>query len=285
MALQRIGLIGVGLLGTAIAERLLASGYRVHGFDVDSSRRSNLARLGGSPEPSAEDVAAICGSILLSLPDSEIAAEVLRQIGPALLPGSTIMDTTTGAPEDAVVFGNALARRGRHYLDTTVGGSSDQVRKRDAIVIAGGDERALERCLPILSCFGHPVFRAGPCGSGARMKLVVNLVLGLNRAALAEGLALASGLGLSRQKALEILLAGPAYSTAMKRKGHKMVAGDFEPEARLSQHLKDVRLILAASARNGVDLPLSQRHADLLERAEALGFGSADNSAVIKAFD
>ena len=275
----------MGLLGAAIAERLVASGYLVHGFDIDPSRRSNLVRLGGSPERSPEDVAAICRSILLSLPDSGIAAEVLRQIGPALLPGSTIMDTTTGAPENAVAFGEALARRGRHYLDTTVGGSSDQVRKRDAIVIAGGDERTLESCLPILSCFGQPVFHAGPCGSGARMKLVVNLVLGLNRAALAEGLALASGFGLSRQQALEILMAGPAYSRAMERKGRKMLSGDFAPEARLSQHLKDVRLILAAGRRNEVRLPLSQQHAGLLERAEALGFGSADNSAVIKAFD
>ena len=229
MAVERIGLIGVGLLGTAIAERLVASGYRVHGFDIDPSCRSNLARLGGSPETSPEDVAAICSSIVLSLPDSGIAAKVIRQIGPALLPSSTIMDTTTGAPEDAVAFGEALARRDRYYLDTTVGGSSDQVRERDAIVIAGGDEQALERCLPMLSCMAHSVFHAGPCGSGARMKLVVNLVLGLNRAALAEGLALALGFGLSRQKALEILLAGPPTRGPWSARGARWSLASLSP--------------------------------------------------------
>ncbi len=285
MAAQRIGLIGLGLLGAAIAERLVGSGYAVHGFDIEESRRSILGKLGGFPARSAEKVATECESVLLSLPDSGVVAEVLQRIDSALQPSSTIMDTTTGAPEDAIAFGETLARSGHHYLDTTVGGSSDQVRQHEAIVIAGGDERALKRCLATLRCLGRRVFHTGPCGSGASMKLVVNLVLGLNRAALAEGLAFASGYGLSRQQALEILMAGPAHSKAMDRKGHKMLSGDFEPEARLSQHLKDVRLILASGRRNGVRLPLSQRHAGLLERAEARGFGSADNSAVIKAFD
>ena len=285
MAPRSIGLIGLGLLGSAIAERLVGSGYSVRGFDIDESRRANLDALGGSPERSAEEVARKCDSLLLSLPDSGVVASVLARIDSALRTGSTIMDTTTGAPEDAVAFGEALARNGRHYLDTTVGGSSDQVRRHEAIVIAGGNEAALARCLPVLQCFGRKVFHTGPCGSGASMKLVVNLVLGLNRAALAEGLAFATGSGLARQQALEILKAGPAYSKAIDRKGHKMLSGDFEPEARLSQHLKDVRLILASGRRNGVRLPLSQQHAALLERAEALGFGSADNSAVIKAFE
>lgn len=285
MAAQRIGMIGLGLLGSAIAERLLASGHAVCGFDTDPSRRSNLARLGGSPARFPEEVARRCTSILLSLPDSGIVAEVLQRIVPALRPGSTVMDTTTGAPEDGRAFGEKLARRGHDYLDTTVGGSSDQVRTREAIVIAGGDGQALQRCLPILLAFSSRVFHAGPCGSGAQMKLVVNLVLGLNRAALAEGLVLASGFGLSLELALEVLKAGPAYSRAMDRKGRKMIDGDFEPEARLSQHLKDVRLILDAGRSNGVRLPLSRQHASLLERAEALGFGGADNSAVIKAFD
>ena len=285
MAARKVGLIGLGLLGSAISERLLGAGYPVHGFDIEPSRRSRLGELGGIPEDSPAAVALSCRWIVLSLPDSKVVETTLRQVSPHLKPTSTIMDTTTGAPEDGVAFAAALDHSGHRYLDTTVGGSSAQVRRREAIVIAGGDERALRDCRPILGSFGRKIYHAGPSGSGARMKLVVNLVLGLNRAALAEGLAFAEGLGLPPSLALEVLMEGPAGSKAMERKGPKMLADDFEPEARLSQHLKDVRLMLESARRCGVRLPLSRRHAKLLESAERLGYGDADNSAVIKAFD
>lgn len=117
------------------------------------------------------------------------------------------------------------------------------------------------------------------------MKLVVNLVLGLNRAVLAEGLTFAKRLGVSQQDALKVLKAGVAYSRIMDTKGDKMISGDFTPVARLSQHLKDVRLMLAAAARTGQRLPLSETHRELLERAEQLGLGALDNSAVIRAIE
>jgi 3-hydroxyisobutyrate dehydrogenase len=117
------------------------------------------------------------------------------------------------------------------------------------------------------------------------MKLVVNLVLGLNRAVLAEGLTLARHLELDLPQTLAVLKAGAAYSTVMDAKGAKMLSGDFAPQARLSQHAKDVRLILAAAGQSGVDLPLSQVHRELLERALAAGLGELDNSAIFRAFE
>jgi 3-hydroxyisobutyrate dehydrogenase-like beta-hydroxyacid dehydrogenase len=114
------------------------------------------------------------------------------------------------------------------------------------------------------------------------MKLALNLVLGLNRAVLAEGLTFAEALGLNPETALEVLRAGPAWSRVMETKGGKMLRRDFTPEARLSQHLKDVRLILAAGERGGAPLPLSSLHREILERAEAEGLGAEDNSAVIE---
>ena len=113
------------------------------------------------------------------------------------------------------------------------------------------------------------------------MKLVTNLVLGLNRAALAEGLVLAEELGVDGKQAFDVLRRSMAYSRIMDTKGEKMLTRDFTPQARLSQHLKDVRLILASSR---MPLPLSEAHRALLEKAEALGFGGADNSAVISAY-
>ena len=116
------------------------------------------------------------------------------------------------------------------------------------------------------------------------MKLVSNLVLGLNRAALAEGLVFAQALGLEAEAALGVLLGTMAYSRIMDTKGRKMIEGDFSVQARLSQHLKDIRLILDAAAAAGQALPLTEIHRQLLEVAEAAGFGEADNSAIIRAF-
>ena len=116
------------------------------------------------------------------------------------------------------------------------------------------------------------------------MKLVVNLVLGLNRAVLAEGLSLAGASGIELARALEVLMATPAYSAAMDVKGPKMVRGDFTPVARLAQHLKDVRLIRVMAQRHDASAPLSAAHEELLQRAVELGLGEADNSAIIRAF-
>ncbi len=285
MPAARVGLIGIGLLGSAIAERLLASGVAVHGFDIDPRGRERLAAAGGTVGESAPAVFRECADLFLSLPDSVVVGIVLDSIDRACLAGRTVMDTTTGAPRDAARFGQEVAAAGGCYLDTTVAGSSEQVRQREAIVIAGGERAALDRCRPLLTCLGRAVYHVGPCGSGSSMKLVFNLVLGLNRAALAEGLSLAEASGLPVHTALEILQAGPAHSRAMDHKGIKMISGEFSPQARLRQHLKDVRLMLAEGARHGCRLSLSEQHAALLETAEAMGFGDADNSAVIKAYD
>jgi 2-hydroxy-3-oxopropionate reductase len=114
------------------------------------------------------------------------------------------------------------------------------------------------------------------------MKLISNLVLGLNRAALAEGLAFASAIGIDPAAALEVLKGSSAYSRAMDVKGQKMIAGDFSVQARLSQHLKDVELMLQAARDAGQSLPLSETHRQLMQQAEACGWGDLDNSAIIK---
>jgi 3-hydroxyisobutyrate dehydrogenase-like beta-hydroxyacid dehydrogenase len=280
-----VGLIGVGLLGTALAERLLSAGFGVLGWDVDPARRDALLRLGGNPAPAVNAVPVACQRIILSLPNSDISADVLRDISDFLRPRHIVVDTTTGDPRSAEELAARLATRGVAYLDATVSGSSAQVRAAEATVMVGGPQNAFEHCRDLFRCFARHVFHVGSPGSGSRLKLVTNLVLGLNRAALAEALVFARSMGLDLNRTLEVLRNSAAYSRIMDTKGDKMVRGDFDPQARLSQHLKDVRLILEAAADAGLNLPLSQTHKELLERAEAAGFGQLDNSAVIRAYD
>jgi 3-hydroxyisobutyrate dehydrogenase-like beta-hydroxyacid dehydrogenase len=270
-----IGLVGVGLLGTALAERMLACGHELLTFDQNPEQTKRIAAAG-----SAREVASRCDTVVLCLPDSRVVSAVIEQLGDSLRPGTLLIDATTGDPDDTARLAAALRQRGVGYVDATIAGSSEQVRGGEAVVLVGGEAADVERAESVLSAWSDVRFHLGPSGSGARMKLVVNLVLGLNRAVLAEGLALAEASSIEPARALEVLKATPAYSTAMDTKGPKMVARDFSPQARLSQHLKDVRLIRALAARHGASVPLAEIHEQLLAQAVAMGLGDADNSAV-----
>ena len=276
---ETIGLIGTGLLGTAIAGRLLAAGFRVRGWDRDAVR---LAASGTEAADSAASVVRSCDGVVLSLPDSRVVEAVLDEVGAELRPGQVILDTTTGEPEDAMRFAERLRPLGVSYLDATISGSSEQLRRGEALCMVGGEAGDSARCASLFAALGGPVAHVGGSGDGAKMKLVTNLVLGLNRAALAEGLALAEGMGLDLRQTLQVLQSSAAASRIMDSKGEKMIAREFSPVARLSQHLKDVRIIQQAGESAGLHLPLTEAHRHLLEEAETAGLGAQDNSAVIE---
>ncbi|MFQ5810800.1 MAG: NAD(P)-dependent oxidoreductase [Armatimonadota bacterium] len=285
MAHPPIGLIGIGLLGAAIAERLLDAAHPVLGFDIDASRCEALERMGGRATSDHAEVASSCDRIVLSLLTTAVVEDVLGRVDAALRPGQIIVDTTTGEPQGSAAIGARLAERGIEYLDATVSGSSAQARAGEVVVMAGGRREAFDACEDVFRCFARRWFHVGEWGSGAKMKLAVNLILGLNRAALAEGLCFAQAMGLEAEAALCIFTQSAAYSQVMDTKGPKMVAGDFTTHGKLSQHLKDVRLILTEGDRVGARLPLSTLHRELLAALEADGLGEADNSAIIRAFD
>jgi 3-hydroxyisobutyrate dehydrogenase-like beta-hydroxyacid dehydrogenase len=280
-----LGLIGLGLVGNALAERFVAAGFTIHGYDIDPAARLAFAQRGGIAHPAALDIAVHCRRIVLSLPTSAIVRSVIAQLDRALQPGDTILDTTTGEPDAMAQLGHSLEQRGIHYLDAAIAGSSAQVRAGNVIVLLGGNAGAVNDSADLLRSFAKQSFHLGPHGSGARMKLVVNLVLGLHRAVLAEGLAFAKACRIDPASALGVLSASPAFSQVMETKGPKMLAHDFQTQARLSQHLKDVRLILAQAAKYGAKTPLSELHRTLLESLEEAGFGNEDNSAILRAFE
>jgi 3-hydroxyisobutyrate dehydrogenase-like beta-hydroxyacid dehydrogenase len=273
--MDSIGIIGVGLLGSAIADRLSAAGYTVVGYDLIPERR-----LGAG---SAQEVLGKCRTTFLCLPTSDVVAQVVGSL--KLTAGATLVDCTTGEPESMAAMGEKLAKSGIDYLDATVLGSSKVVRSGAAVVMAGGRRETFDAASPLLRTFASRTFYLGSFGAGARMKLVVNLALGLHRAVLAETLSFAHACEVSPTVALEVLKAGAAYSRVMDDKGEKMLHHDFTVEARLSQHLKDVRLILDAAGAKHAKTPLSQVHRQLLESLAAAGYGDADNSAIIMAYE
>ncbi len=281
---KRIGIIGLGLMGTAMTERLLEHGFQCFVWNRTPEKADPLLALGAqwSDNPLAD-----CDRVIISLYTSDVVESVLTKLLDDLhatqpietLRGKILIDTTTGAPEQSVATFVRLATLGVQYLDAPVSGSSEQTRRGEATVMVGGERNAFEACNDLWPVLGANIYPIGASGSAAKMKLVSNLVLGLNRAALAEALVFAHGIGVDPASALEVLRGSMAYSRVMDVKGQKMLKEDFTVQARLSQHLKDVRLILAS----GVTLPLSETHRQLLERAEAMGLGEEDNSAIIKA--
>ncbi|HEY2881230.1 MAG TPA: NAD(P)-dependent oxidoreductase [Pirellulales bacterium] len=280
-----IGIIGLGLLGGAISQRLTELGHIVVGYDIDPQRRFALAADGVKVVSSGSEVVSFCNRVILSLPNSEIVSLVIDEVSAALRPGQYIVDTTTGEPESVTELATDLALRDVNFLDATVAGSSSQARSGDVLLLVGAEPHSFEACKALLGQLGREVYHIGPPGAGAKLKLVHNLVLGLNRAVLAEGLSFARSLGLDPQRTLEVLSASAAYSRVMDQKGQRMVSSNFEPEARLSQHLKDVRLMLDAGLVAGAHLPLCETHRALLEASEAAGWGRMDNSAIIRAFE
>lgn len=273
-----IALIGVGLVGSALAQRFRLAGLAVAGYDL---RPESLREM--IPAESARHAAEQAEWIVLSLPDSDAVERVIGEIESACV-GKTIIDTTTGDPDRTAALGARLQEAGIRYVDATIAGSSLQVREGTAIVTVGGEAQIVRECSRFFELFAHDWFHVGSWGSGARIKLVINLVLGLNRAVLAEGLAFARAVGLDLAATLEVLRASPAFSRVMETKGPKMIAGDFEPVARLRQHWKDVRLIQEQARNAGQAVPLSELHETLLATLDSQGFGDLDNSAIIKAF-
>ena len=280
-----LGVLGLGLLGGALAQRALKAGLTVSGYDPDPTCRARFSEAGGQAAGSARAVARSSRRILLVLPHDGVTRDVLDEIADGLAPGTLVLDATTGDPAATEAFAQGLATRGVTYLDTTVSGSSEQARRGEALLMIGGPVAAFESCRDLLTILAERAIHTGPTGSAAKFKLVTNLVLGLNRAALAEGLVFAGTLGLDPAKTLETLRSSAAASRIMDSKGEKMLRADFAPQARLSQHLKDVRLMLESAAHAGQRLPLSEAHRELLEQAERLGLGALDNSAVIRAIE
>ena len=183
----------------AIAARLSAAGYTVLGYDLVPDRRLTA--------DSAQEVARTCRTIILCLPTSDVVAAVVPDL--TLIPTTTLIDCTTGEPEAMAALGDKLAKAGIDYLDATVLGSSRVVRNGTAVVMAGGRRPVFDPAVPLFRTFTARAFYLGTYGAGARMKLVVNLALGLHRAVLAETLSFAHACEVSPTDALEVLKSAP----------------------------------------------------------------------------
>ena len=275
-----VGVIGVGLMGEVYARRLVAAGFTVIGFDVDPAKNERLANFGAQAGTLAA-IAQNCEPIVVAVFNTEQVEDVVEH---ALIPaaaGKIVLVTSTCDPDRIAALGARVGDRLR-FLETPVSGTSEQVRQGDGVGLIGGDPKIAADAAPVLDALYAKSFHIGKIGDGGRAKLAVNLILGLNRLALAEGLVFAARLGLDPAAFLDVARGSAAASQVMDTKGSKMIGGDFAPEGRVRQTLKDTQLMLDQARKAGQQLPLLQIHADVLQACVRHGDSEQDNSIVIE---
>jgi 3-hydroxyisobutyrate dehydrogenase-like beta-hydroxyacid dehydrogenase len=275
-----VGVIGVGLMGKVYACRLVAAGFTVIGYDVDPVKNERLAQF-GAHAGTLTDIAQKCDPIVLAVFNTEQVEDVVERALILAASGKIVLVTSTCDPDRIAALGARVGDRLR-FLETPVSGTSEQVRRGDGVGLIGGDPKIAADAAPVLDALFAKSFHIGKVGDGGRAKLAVNLILGLNRLALAEGLVFAARLGLDPAAFLDVARGSAAASQVMDTKGPKMIGGDFAPEGRVRQTLKDTQLMLDQARKAGQQLPLLEIHADVLQACVRHGDAEQDNSIVIE---
>ena len=289
MTKKKIGFVGLGLMGSGMTSNLLSAGYSVIGYDIDERGVDHLIKKGGRKVGSPEQLPPLADVIILSLPNSHVVNQVVEdslKLFEMGRKGLILIDMTTADPILSQKLAERLRERGIEMLDATISGTSKMCAEREVTIMVGGNEDTFKECESIFSALGKVTFYMGENGAGALMKLIVNLVLGLNRMVLAEGLSLAQKAGMDLHRTLDVLKMSAAYSKAMDQKGLKMVEKEFlPPEGKLAFHLKDVQLMLDLADRVNANLVLSQLHAEALSAEVSKGRGEWDNSDIISFYE
>jgi 2-hydroxy-3-oxopropionate reductase len=289
MEKKRIGYVGLGLMGSGMAKNLMAAGFPLIGYDIDESKMEAIRKMGGKTFASPDRIPGEVDVILFSLPNSHIVNNVVQntlKLFECGEKGLIVVDTSTADPIPSEELATQLREKGIEMLDATVSGTSKMCAVKDVIFMVGGREETFKECQPIFSAMGKEAFFLGGNGAGAATKLIVNLVLGINRMALAEGLTLGKKAGMDQRRLLEVLKKSAAYSKAMDMKGSRMINKEFLPqEGRMSGHLKGVRLMLELGNRFGCPLPLSSIHAQALISEVSKGRGEWDTADIISYYE
>jgi 3-hydroxyisobutyrate dehydrogenase-like beta-hydroxyacid dehydrogenase len=287
MAADKVGLVGLGLMGTAMSSRLLAAGHEVVGYDVDDRARDAHAARGGALAASPADVAARCRVVILSLPNAQVSRSVCFESGglaEGLSDDSIVVETSTVLPRDAEAMAAELAEKGAHFADAALSGHSEMVARGDTLGMVGGDPSDLAVVEPTLDPFCRAVMHVGGHGDGMRAKIVVNEILTINRFAVAEGLVLAEKMGMDVGRVLEVLRASAAYSKAMDMWGDRMVERRYtEPASRLDSHSKDARLTIQLGREHQAPMLLTTQINQVVQGMLANGLADLDNSSVVEA--
>jgi 3-hydroxyisobutyrate dehydrogenase-like beta-hydroxyacid dehydrogenase len=279
-----IGLVGLGLLGSAVAARLRAAGHAVVGCDIVPACVERLVALGGTAAKSAADVArasdAVC-TILPSLAAVESAILGVDGVMAGGRRGQTIVQMSTISPELTGRLAREAAAHGLTFLDCPVSGTSAMVAQGNGVFFVGGERALYDRWRPLLESILPRAVYIGAAGQAMLLKLVANLLVALNSASVAEALTMATRGGLDPGLVVDVLGTGAATSRMLEVRGPLMVRGEFPAQMKLDLFMKDLHLIQEAARAAGAALPLTDVAERLYAATQAAGHGAEDLAVVI----
>ncbi|MDH3418318.1 MAG: NAD(P)-dependent oxidoreductase [Gammaproteobacteria bacterium] len=279
-----VGVIGLGIMGGAIARNLIAADQKVCGFDPDPDRRREAEANGVVVLESAAAVAARASIVLTSLPSVAALEQVTDQL--ANLPesdvdGLIVAELSTLPIEDKVSSRDRLAERGIMLLDCPLSGTGAQAAVGDLVIYASGDAASCKSCEKVFLGFGRACPYLGEFGNGTKMKFVANLLVAIHNVATAEAMLLGVRSGLDAQVLYEVVGSGAGNSRVFELRGPLMVSEDYEPATmKLEVWQKDMQLIREFAEKNGVVTPLFTASAPVYTAAVESGRGNEDTAAV-----
>ena len=281
--MKRIGIVGVGLLGSAIASRLLQGKFVVTGYDTHPEPLRALKARGLIAARSVAEAAAEAKAIFTILPSLESVEAVILGSGGILETaprGATLIQMSTISPDLTRRLAKAALAKGIGFLDSPMSGTSAMVARGDCTIYVAGARARSDACLPIFNAIAKKTFYVGEAGMASLAKLATNLLVGLNTAALAEALVLGAKGGLAPALLLDLLKDSAAASKMVNVRGPLMVRHRFDAQMKIDLFLKDFKLMLEEGRRLGVTLPLTSITEQLV-KATAAGRGEEDLAAVI----
>jgi len=285
---QRIGLIGLGIMGAPMARNLLKAGVPTTVHSRTASKVAALVAAGAAAASSAREVAERTDVVITMLPDTPDVRQVV--LGPDGVvaggrPGLILIDMSTIAPAATRALAESLAAHGMHMLDAPVSGGESGAIAGTLSIMVGGDAAILERCRPILAALGTRITHMGPSGCGQMTKLCNQVVGALTLHAVVEGLVLARQAGMDMAGVIEALSGGAADSWMLRNLGPRMAAGDFAPGFFVRLQQKDLRLVAEWAATVHANLPGTVVTSQLLGVVEAMGGGELGTQALFLALE
>lgn len=285
---DRIGFIGLGIMGRPMASNLLKKGCDLLVYDVNPEAVTELRRLGAAAAAGPAEIGVACEVVFTMLPDGGVVQEVL--FGPggaaaALKPGSVVVDMSSVTPGEAQACEARLAPLQAGFLDAPVSGGEPRAIDGTLAFMVGGKPEVFERILPYFNKMGASALLVGECGSGCIAKLANQIIVNLNIAALSEALVLATKAGADPQKVFQAIRGGLAGSAVMEAKAPMMIARNFKPGGKLSINLKDIKNVMDTAHALDAPLPFT---AQLLEVMQALKVDDRmgeDHSAIVRYFE
>jgi 3-hydroxyisobutyrate dehydrogenase len=282
---QRIGFIGLGAMGLGMASRLAESGYEIAVYNRTRGKSEAVGKLGARVADSAADAAKDADVVMLSLADQNVVGRMLFEddgVFGSLREGGYVVDMSTVPPGFARDLADRASSAGYRALDACVLGNPQHAREGDLRVMVGGNEKDFQTVEPILQTIGKEITYLGGSGMGATMKLVLNMLMGVQMPALAEAVVFGEKAGLPREKILEMIAASGYSSPVMKFRCGMMGRRAFGHAAfKLGLMRKDMMLVLAESQGLDVPMPVSEAAYASLTAAKAQGLGDFDVAAIL----